>query len=99
MIAAATPFMVATATIDAFTAGHENPAFDTALMNYVSGFVAHHAGAHFNPHVSTGVAPTDYLDRMIAEPFPAFAFAPEQPPLFSSWGRSERRRGCSSAGM
>ena len=35
-----------------------------------------HAGANFNPHVSTGVAPTDYLDAMIAEPFAAFAFAP-----------------------
>ena len=82
VIAAAAPFMVATATIDAFTAGHDNPAFDTALIDYVSGFVAHHAGAHFNPHVSTGVAPTDYLDRMIAEPFPAFAFAPAGAAIF-----------------
>ncbi len=76
VIAAATPFMVATAGIEAFTTGHDNPAFDTALIDYVAGFAAHHAGAHFNPHVSTGVAPTDYLDRMIAEPFEAFAFAP-----------------------
>jgi hypothetical protein len=76
VIAAAAPFMVATAGIEAFTAGHDNPAFDTALIDYVAGFAAHHAGAHFNPHVTTGVAPTDYLDRMIAEPFAAFAFAP-----------------------
>jgi hypothetical protein len=76
VIAAATPFMVATATIDAFTAGHENPAFDKALIDYVSGFVAHGAGANFDPHVSTGIAATDYLDRMIAEPFPPFTFAP-----------------------
>ena len=76
VIAAATPFMLASATIDAFTARHDNPAFDAALIDYVAGFVAHHAGAHFNPHVSTGVAPTDYLDAMIAEPFAAFAFAP-----------------------
>jgi hypothetical protein len=76
VMAAATPFMVATATIDAFTAGHENPAFDKALIDYVSGFVAHGAGANFDPHVSTGIAATDYLDRMIAEPFPPFAFAP-----------------------
>lgn len=76
VIAAATPFMVATAGIEAFTAAHDNPAFDTALIQYVAGFAAHHAGPHFNPHVSTGVAPTAYLDAMIAEPFAAFAFAP-----------------------
>jgi hypothetical protein len=76
VIAAAAPFMLATATIDAFTGGHDNPAYDTLLIDYVSGFAAKHAGAGFNPHVTTGVAPTDFLDRMIAEPFKAFAFAP-----------------------
>ena len=53
-----------------------NPAFDAALTDYVAGFAEHYAGANFNPHVSTGVAPTDYLDAMIAEPFAAFTFAP-----------------------
>jgi hypothetical protein len=32
VITAAARFMVATATIDAFTAGHDNPAFDMALI-------------------------------------------------------------------
>jgi hypothetical protein len=76
VVAAAAPFMVATATIDAFTAGHANPAFDAALIDYVSRFVANGVGAHFDPHVSTGVAAIDYLDRMLAEPFTPFAFAP-----------------------
>ena len=76
VVAAAAPFMVATATIDAFTAGHANPAFDAALIDYVSRFVANGVGANFDPHVSTGVAATDYLDRMLAEPFAPFAFAP-----------------------
>lgn len=75
VIAAAAPLMVETAGIDAFTAGHGNPAFDTALIDYVSGFVAKGAGANFDPHVSTGIAATDYLDRMVAEPFAPFAFA------------------------
>jgi hypothetical protein len=76
VVAAATPFMIATATIDAFTAGHGNPSFDTALIDYVSGFVAHGVGASFDPHVSTGIAAIDYLDRIVAEPFLPFAFAP-----------------------
>jgi len=76
VVAATTPFMVASATIDAFTAGHANPSFDAALIDYVSGFVANGVGASFDPHVSTGVASINYLDRMLTEPFPPFAFAP-----------------------
>jgi hypothetical protein len=34
------------------------------------------SGEHFNPHVSTGVAARDYLDKMLAEPFEGFAFSP-----------------------
>ena len=34
------------------------------------------SGANFNPHVSTGVAPKDYLDKMLAEPFENFTFSP-----------------------
>ena len=97
VIAAAAPFMAPTGPIEAFTARHDNPAFDAALIDYVAGFVDHHAGAHFNPHVTTGVAPTDYLDRMIAEPFPRLRLLQQAPP-FSSWVPSERPRGCSSAG-
>ena len=76
VVAAAMPYMVATATIDAFTAGHANPSFDAALIDYVSGFVANNVGTNFDPHVSTGIAPIDYLDRMLAEPFLPFAFVP-----------------------
>lgn len=75
VVAAASPFMVATAGIDAFTAGHGNPAFDAALIDYVSGFVEKGVGANFDPHVSTGIAPVAYLDAMMAEPFAAFPFA------------------------
>ena len=76
VIAAAAPLMVKGAGIDAFTTDHGNPDFDAALIAYVTAFVAKGAGANFDPHVSTGVGATDYLDRMVAEPFEPFAFAP-----------------------
>jgi hypothetical protein len=76
IIAAATPFMRPTGPITAFAADHGNPAFDQALIDYVTHFTTKGAGDRFDPHVSTGVAPLDYLDRMCAEPFTAFAFAP-----------------------
>jgi hypothetical protein len=42
----------------------------------VSKFEQVAAGAKFNPHVSTGNAPTPYLDQMVAEPFEPFTFSP-----------------------
>ena len=76
IIAAAKPFMVQTGPIGAFTAPHDDPAIDAALIQYVSTFEQTAAGAHFNPHVSTGNAPKAYLDQMIAEPFETFTFSP-----------------------
>lgn len=82
VIAAANPFMQKTATIGAFTAPHDNPAIDAAIIDYVSTFVPKMSGANFNPHVSTGNAPTGYLDQMIAEPFEPFAFSPAGAAVF-----------------
>ena len=76
VIAAVTPFTVKTATIAAFTAPHDNPATDAAMIAYVAEFVPKHAGEHFNPHVSTGFGSCEYLDKMLAEPFEPFAFSP-----------------------
>jgi len=76
IIAAAKPFMLETGPIGAFTAGHDNPAIDVALIQYVSTFDPNASGAKFNPHVSTGTAPKAYLDQMIAEPFKPFTFSP-----------------------
>jgi hypothetical protein len=82
VIAAAKPFMVETATVDAFTAPHPTPALDKALINYVSTFHQKMSGENFNPHVSTGVAPKDYLDKMIAEPFMSFTFSPSDAAVY-----------------
>lgn len=76
IIAAARPFMVATGPIGAFTAPHDDPKIDAAIIEYVATFVPKMSGTNFNPHVSTGVAPTAYLDKMLAEPFEPFTFSP-----------------------
>jgi hypothetical protein len=76
IIAAVKPFLAETGPVGAFTAPHDDPATDAALMQYVSTFAAKLTGENFNPHVSTGVAPTAYLDQMLAEPFKPFTFSP-----------------------
>jgi hypothetical protein len=76
VIATAKPFMQETGTIGAFTAPHDNSAIDAALIGYVATFDPKMSGANYNPHVSTGVAPREYLDQMLAEPFEPFTFSP-----------------------
>jgi hypothetical protein len=70
------PFEVETGSVSAFTAPMDDPATNAAFIQYVSTFVPKMSGEHFNPHVSTGVASKDYLDKMLAEPFEPFAFSP-----------------------
>jgi hypothetical protein len=67
---------VETGPIGAFTAAHDDPASDAAIIQYVSTFASKLTGENFNPHVSTGVATREYLDKMLAEPFAPFTFSP-----------------------
>jgi hypothetical protein len=76
LIAAVAPFEMKTGPISAFTAPHNDSATDAALIEYVSTFVPKMSGPNYNPHVSTGVAPKEYLDKMVAEPFEPFSFSP-----------------------
>jgi len=76
IIAAVKPFTVENGPIGAFTAPHNDAASDAAIIQYVSTFVPKMSGANFNPHVSTGVAPREYLDKMLAEQFEPFTFSP-----------------------
>ena len=97
VIATAKPFMQATGPIGAFTAPHDNPAIDAALIGYVATFVPKMSGENYNPHVSTGVAPTAYLDQMLAEPFENFTFSPAGAAVYSSARSARRRRNSSNS--
>ena len=57
LIAAVTPFTVETGDSAAFVTTPDDPMIDPALIGYVSTFVPKGSGEHFNPHVTTGVAP------------------------------------------
>jgi hypothetical protein len=76
VIAAVTPFTVPTGTSAAFFTTPDDPIINPLLIEYVATFVPKASGERFSPHVTTGVAPRDYLDRMLAEPFAPFTFSP-----------------------
>ena len=76
VIGAVEPFAVKTGTSAAFVTTPEDPVINPLLIEYVSVFVPKHSGEHYEPHVTTGVAPKEYLDKMLAEPFETFTFSP-----------------------
>lgn len=76
VIAAVTPFTVETGGTSAFVTTPDDPIIDPSLIDYVSTFVPKASGEHFNPHVTTGVALSADLDKMLAEPFEPFTFSP-----------------------
>ena len=76
LIAAVAPFTVETGESSAFVTTPDDPIIDPLLIGYVSTFVPKASGEHFNPHVTTGVASREYLDKMLAEPFEPFTFSP-----------------------
>jgi hypothetical protein len=67
---------VKTGPIGAFAGPHNDSATDAALIQYVSAFVPTMSGENYNPHVSTGIAPKEYLDQTLAEPVEPFTFSP-----------------------
>jgi hypothetical protein len=76
VIDAVTPFAVKTGTSAAFVTTPEDPEVLPALVEYVSVFVPEHSGEHYSPHVTTGLASREYLDKMLKESFESFTFSP-----------------------
>ena len=76
LIAAVAPYTAPTATAAAFFTTPDEPGIQKATIDYIAGFVPDHTGANYSPHVTTGLAPRGYLDKMLAEPFETFTFSP-----------------------
>jgi hypothetical protein len=76
LLDAVAPFTEKTGTSAAFYSTEDGRDIQPGLIDYVADFVAVAAGKKFNPHVTIGVAPQTYLDKMFAEPFKRFTFSP-----------------------
>jgi hypothetical protein len=76
LITAVKPYTVNTGTPAAFFSDEGGQDIQGALISYVANFVKDAAGKRFNPHVTIGVGTGEYLNKMLAEPFPPFTFSP-----------------------
>jgi hypothetical protein len=82
LIAAVAPFTVPSGNSGAFVTTPDDRVIDPFLIEYVSTFVPKSSGERFNPHVTTGLAPKTYLDKLLTEPFERFAFSPAGAAVF-----------------
>jgi 2'-5' RNA ligase len=58
----------------AFVPDQSGTPFDPILFEYVETFVPQRTGEKFNPHVTMGVAPLDWLEELEEKPFDDFTF-------------------------
>ena len=62
----------------AFVADPTGTPFDPILFTYVDTFVEKQAGENFNPHVTTGTGPLEWVKAREEEPFEPFEFGVER---------------------
>jgi hypothetical protein len=74
LISAVEPFTVKTGTPAAFFSEVDGHDIQEGLIDYVSNFVPDATDKQFNPHVTIGVGTQTLLNRMLAQPYPAFSF-------------------------
>ena len=82
LIAAVAPYTVPTGTAATFVTTPTAPDINEATIQYIEVYVPKHSGERLELHVTTGLASTDYLNKMLAEPFEDFTFSPSRASVF-----------------
>jgi hypothetical protein len=75
LIDALTQFMSPTGSAAAFATTAADPVINEATLNAVATYFSQHTGEHYSPHVTIGVGTVDYLNALLAAPFPTFTFS------------------------
>ncbi len=76
LIGAIAPYTVKTGTAAAFATTAAEPDINASTIGYVAAFVPDSTGKKYVPHVTAGVAPVPFVEKLESEPFAAFAFSP-----------------------
>jgi hypothetical protein len=59
----------------AFKTTPQDPEINQPTIDAVATYFSQHRGEHYSPHVSIGVGTVDYLNALLAAPFPTFTFS------------------------
>jgi hypothetical protein len=61
----------------AFRTTPQDPDINQPTIDAVATYFSSHRGEHYSPHVTIGVGTVEYLNALLAAPFPAFTFSAE----------------------
>jgi hypothetical protein len=77
LIDATAPFMApaGSGTAAAFVTTPQDADINQATLDAVATYLADHTGEHYSPHVTIGVGTAEYLNALLAAPFPTFTFS------------------------
>jgi hypothetical protein len=77
LIEATAPFMApaGSGTAAAFVTTPDEPEINQPTIDAVATYLSGHTGEHYSPHVTIRVGTVEYLDALLAAPFPAFMFS------------------------
>jgi hypothetical protein len=62
-------------TAAAFKTTPQDPDINQATIDAIATYFSEHRGEDYSPHVTIGVGTTDYLNALLATPFPTFTFS------------------------
>jgi hypothetical protein len=62
-------------TAAAFATTPDEPEINQPTIDAVATYLGGHTGEHYFPHVTIGVGTVEYLDALLAAPFPKFIFS------------------------
>ena len=62
-------------TAAAFKTTPRDPDINQPTIEAVATYFSQHRGEHYSPHVTIGVGTIDYLNALLAAPFPTFTFS------------------------
>jgi len=62
-------------TAGAFVTIPQEPEINQPTIDAVATYLAGHTGENYSPHVTIGVGTVEYLDALLAAPFPTFTFS------------------------
>jgi 2'-5' RNA ligase superfamily len=82
LIDAVAPFTAKMGTAAAFVTTTEDPDINQPTIDYVADYVPDANGEKFKPHVTIGLAPPDYLNKMLEEKFETFTFSPARAAVY-----------------
>jgi len=76
LIDAVAPFTADRGDARAFVTTEDEPHINADTLDYVANYVPVHSGANFIAHMTAGLAPLDFLEKIERQPFDAFDFHP-----------------------